>query len=94
MIRLYTAATPNGRKASIALEELGLAYEVQRVDISAPEHPTAEFLALTPNHRRQSRRPAEAIENSFAMEASLRCTPEGYPGRLTPRCLPRSPRRA
>jgi GST-like protein len=51
MIRLYTAATPNGRKVSIALEELALPYEVVRVDINAPEHPTAEFLALNPNHK-------------------------------------------
>ena len=51
MIRLYTAATPNGRKASIALEELGLSYEVIRVDIQAPEHPTPEFLDVTPNHK-------------------------------------------
>ncbi len=51
MIRLYTAPTPNGRKVSIALEELGVPYEVTRVDINADEHPTAEFLALTPNHK-------------------------------------------
>lgn len=51
MIRLHTAPTPNGRKVSIALEELALPYDVVRVDISAPEHPTAEFLALTPNHK-------------------------------------------
>ena len=51
MIRLYTAATPNGRKVSIALEELGVPYEVERVDIGAPEHPTPELLNLTPNHK-------------------------------------------
>ncbi len=51
MIRLYTAATPNGRKASIALEEIGVPYEVTRVDINADDHPTDDFLALTPNHK-------------------------------------------
>ena len=51
MIRLYTAGTPNGRKVSIALEELGLDYEVEKVAIGAPEHPTAEFLALNPNQK-------------------------------------------
>ena len=51
MIRLYTAPTPNGRKVSIALEELGVPYEVTRVDLGADEHPTAELLALTPNHK-------------------------------------------
>ena len=51
MITLYTAATPNGHKISIALEELGLAYRVERVDLQAPEHPTPELLALNPNHK-------------------------------------------
>ncbi len=51
MIRLYTAPTPNGRKVSIALEEIGVPYEVIRVDISADDHPTPEFLALNPNHK-------------------------------------------
>jgi GST-like protein len=51
MIQLYTAATPNGRKASIALEEVGAPYQAIHVDINADEHPTPEFLALTPNHK-------------------------------------------
>jgi len=51
MIRLYTAATPNGKKASIALEELGLRYEVKRVNLQAEEQLRPEFLALNPNHK-------------------------------------------
>jgi GST-like protein len=51
MIRLYTAPTPNGRKASIALEELGLDYEVVRVDLQAEEQRKPEFLAMCPNHK-------------------------------------------
>ena len=51
MIRLYTAPTPNGRKVSIALEELSLPYEVKRVDLAAEEQLTPEFLALNPNHK-------------------------------------------
>ena len=51
MLKLYTAAAPNGRKVSIALEELGVPYEVVNVDISAPEHPTPEFLAENPNQK-------------------------------------------
>jgi len=51
MIRLYTAATPNGRKASIALEELGLDYEVVKVDLEAQEQLKPEFLAMNPNHK-------------------------------------------
>ncbi len=51
MIRLHTAATPNGRKVSIALEELGLPYEVRRIDLSRGEQAQPEFLALNPNHK-------------------------------------------
>lgn len=51
MITLYTWRTPNGRKVSIALEELGLAYEVKPVDISRDEQFAPDFLALNPNNK-------------------------------------------
>jgi GST-like protein len=51
VIRLHTAATPNGHKVSIALEELGLDYEVHPVDLAAEEQLEPEFLALNPNHK-------------------------------------------
>ncbi|MCZ6893069.1 MAG: glutathione S-transferase N-terminal domain-containing protein, partial [Gammaproteobacteria bacterium] len=51
MIDLYTAATPNGWKATIALEELGLAYTVHAVDLAAGEQHRPEFLRLNPNGR-------------------------------------------
>jgi GST-like protein len=51
MIRLYTWTTPNGRKASIALEELGIPYEVRPVNLGANEQLKPEFLALNPNHK-------------------------------------------
>jgi GST-like protein len=51
MIKLYTATTPNGRKASIALEELELEYEVVRLDLQAGDQMKPEFLALCPNHK-------------------------------------------
>lgn len=51
MITLYTSTTPNGRKASIALEELGLEYEVQHIHIDQGEQKKPEFLALNPNHK-------------------------------------------
>jgi GST-like protein len=51
MIRLYTAATPNGRKASIALEELGLDYDVKAVSLPDEEQKKPAFLALNPNHK-------------------------------------------
>ena len=51
MIKLYTAATPNGWKASVTLEELGLPYEVQALDLMKGEQKTADFLAINPNGR-------------------------------------------
>lgn len=51
MITLYTWTTPNGRKVSIALEELGLRYEVRPIDITRDEQFAPDFLALNPNHR-------------------------------------------
>lgn len=50
-MRLYTAATPNGRKISIALEELGLDYDMEWVKLDQEEQMTSEFLALNPNHK-------------------------------------------
>ena len=51
MIDLYTAATPNGHKVSIALEELGLPYELKVLDLSKHEQKTSAFLAINPNGR-------------------------------------------
>jgi GSH-dependent disulfide-bond oxidoreductase len=49
IIQFYSLPTPNGVKVSIALEELGLAYEPHLVDIGKNESWTAEFLSLNPN---------------------------------------------
>src|SRR3546814_11533372 len=51
MITLHTWATPNGRKISIALEELGLPYELRAVDIGRDQQFAPEFLALNPNNK-------------------------------------------
>jgi glutathione S-transferase len=51
MLRLYFFPTPNGRKASIALEEMGLAYEVAPVNILKGEQQRPEFLEICPNGR-------------------------------------------
>ncbi len=51
MIDLYTWNTPNGRKVSIMLEELGITYDVHPVDIGNREQFTAEFLAVSPNNK-------------------------------------------
>lgn len=51
MITLYTWSTPNGRKVSIALEELGLDYDVKSIDITKGEQHAPEFLAISPNNK-------------------------------------------
>jgi GSH-dependent disulfide-bond oxidoreductase len=51
MIDLYTWSTPNGRKASIMLEECGLAYEVHPINISKDEQFAPDFLKISPNNK-------------------------------------------
>lgn len=51
MIELYTWTTPNGRKVSIALEELGLPYSVRPIDIGKDEQFAPDFLKISPNNR-------------------------------------------
>lgn len=51
MIDLYTWATPNGRKVSIALEEMGLAYNAIPINIGQDEQFSPEFLAVSPNNK-------------------------------------------
>ena len=51
MIDLYTWATPNGRKASVMLEEVGLAYNTIQINISKDEQFAPEFLKISPNNR-------------------------------------------
>ena len=51
MIDLYTWTTPNGRKVSILLEELGVPYTAKAVDITQGEQHRPEFLAISPNNR-------------------------------------------
>ncbi|HXP95932.1 MAG TPA: glutathione S-transferase N-terminal domain-containing protein [Telmatospirillum sp.] len=51
MIDLYTWKTPNGRKISIMLEEVGLPYRVHAVDITKNEQFAPDFLAISPNNK-------------------------------------------
>ncbi len=51
MIDLHTYNTPNGRKISVALEEMGLPYTVHVVDITKGEQHKPAFLAISPNNR-------------------------------------------
>jgi GST-like protein len=51
MIELYTWNTPNGRKISVALEEMGLPYVVKPVDIGNKQQFEPSFLKISPNNR-------------------------------------------
>lgn len=51
MIDLYTWTTPNGRKVSILLEELGVSYQVHAVDITADDQFDPAFLEISPNNK-------------------------------------------
>jgi GSH-dependent disulfide-bond oxidoreductase len=50
-IELHTWDTPNGRKISVALEEMGLPYTVRPVNITKGEQHAADFLRISPNNR-------------------------------------------
>ncbi|WII71088.1 glutathione S-transferase N-terminal domain-containing protein [Bdellovibrio sp. 22V] len=49
MIDFYTAATPNGRKVAIMLEELGVSYTEHKVDLGKLEQKSPDFLSMNPN---------------------------------------------
>ena len=51
MYDLYTWGTPNGRKVSIMLEELGLEYKVHSVNITKDEQFSSDFLEISPNNK-------------------------------------------
>ena len=50
-IQVHYFPTPNGRKVSIALEEMGLAYEIVPVNILQGEQQRPQFLEISPNNR-------------------------------------------
>jgi GST-like protein len=51
VIDLYTSATPNGRKVSVLLEEIGLDYTVHKINLGEQDQKTPQFLAMNPNGR-------------------------------------------
>ena len=88
MIRLHTWTTPNGRKISIALEELGLPYQVRRVNLQAEEQLRPEFLALNPNHKIPVLEDGDLVvweSGAILLHLGERHDPEG-------RILPKDPR--
>lgn len=88
MITLYTWSTPNGRKISIMLEELGLPYVVKGINIGKDEQFTPEFLAISPNNK------IPAIVDDGAQGGPLSIFESGailtYLAETTGRLLPRS----
>jgi len=51
MIKLYSWTTPNGRKVSIALEEMGLPYKAIAIDIGKDQQFAPDFLKISPNNK-------------------------------------------
>ncbi|MEM1394493.1 MAG: glutathione binding-like protein [Cyanobacteria bacterium P01_H01_bin.150] len=51
MIDLYTFTTPNGRKASVMLEEVELPYNIHKIDITKDDQFTPEYVAINPNSK-------------------------------------------
>jgi len=82
-IDLYTWKTPNGRKVSVLLEELGLAYTVRPVDISKDEQLAPEFLKISPNNKipaivdRRGTTPVSVFETGAIMAYLCETTPGG-----------------
>src|SRR6201997_4100908 len=90
-IELHTWNTPNGRKISVALEEMGLPYKVVPINISKGEQFKAEFLKISPNNRIpaiiDSEGPGGAPISVFESGAILI-----YLGEKTGKFWPRDPR--
>jgi len=51
MIDVYSAATPNGHKVTVALDEMGEAYNLIPISLSKDEQKSPEFLSMNPNGR-------------------------------------------
>lgn len=82
-IDLYTWKTPNGRKVSILLEELGVAYDVHAVAIGKDEQFTPAFLKISPNNKipaivdRRMSTPVSVFETGAIMAYLCDTTPGG-----------------
>ncbi|MCB1583804.1 MAG: glutathione S-transferase N-terminal domain-containing protein [Marinicella sp.] len=89
MLKLYTAATPNGWKISVLLEELGIDYEVRPINLTANEQKSPEYLAINPNGRIPAIIDTETDMTIFESGAIMiylaekhkRFLPEDIPGR-------------
>lgn len=88
MIELFAAATPNGLKPIIALEMLGLAYELHAVDLKSGAQRTPEFLAMNPNGKIPVMIDRAAPDGPFALSESAAILV--YLAEKTGRLLPES----
>jgi GST-like protein len=86
VITLYGLNTPNSHKISIALEELGLAYDVKPVDVRAGEHLEDTFRQRTPNAKIPVITDHESNTTVFESNAILL-----YLASKTDRLMPRTP---
>ena len=87
MIDLYTWSTPNGRKVSIALEEMGLRYNVHPVNIGKDEQFAPQFLKISPNNKIPAIIDRENSTSVFELGAILM-----YLGEKTGRFYPQTDR--
>jgi GST-like protein len=87
MIDLYTWTTPNGRKVSIALEEMGLPYTVHPIDIGKDEQFAPAFLKISPNNRIPAIVDRDSNYSLFESGAILMYLAEKT-GKLMPKDLP------
>ena len=71
MIELYTWGTPNGRKVSIALEEMALPYNVFPINIGKDEQFAPEFLKISPNNKIPAIKDTENGQTVFESAAIL-----------------------
>ena len=88
MIDLYTAATPNGHKVSIALEELALPYTLRTLKLSEGAQKLPAFLAINPNGRIPAL--VDRAEDDFAVFESGACLI--YLAEKTGRLMPTDPK--
>src|ERR1700689_5018372 len=86
-IELHTWGTPNGRKISVALEEMGLPYTVHPINIGKGEQFTPAFLKISPNNRIPAivdpdgpgGRPISVFESGAILQYLGRTTGKFYP---------------
>lgn len=88
MIDLYTASTPNGHKASVTLEELGLPYTVHPIKLTSQEQKAPWFLKINPNGRIPAIVDREADDFAVFESGAIMM----YLAEKTGRLMPTSPR--